>query len=62
MVKSDKGGCICYVVGPYKRGGGKGVPASAGTAGGWVFGAGKCRGIAIWVPANAGHAGLRKHF
>jgi len=40
-------------------GGGKGVPASAGTAGGWVFGAGKCRGIAIWVPANAG---LRKHF
>ena len=38
------------------------MPASAGTAGGWVFGAGKCQGIAIWVPANAGHAGLRKHF
>ena len=35
------------------------MPASAGTAGEWVFGAGKCRGIAIWVPANAG---LRKHF
>ena len=36
-----------------------GVPANAGTAGGWVFGAGKCREIAIWVPANAGAAGLR---
>jgi len=35
------------------------VPALPG---GWVFGAGKCRGIAIWVLANAGHAGLRKHF
>ena len=46
---------------PLRRGG-IGVPGSAGTAGGWVFGAGKCRGIAIWVPANAGHAGLRKHF
>ena len=44
------------------HGGSIGVLGSAGTAGGWVFGAGKCRGIAIWVPANAGHAGLRKHF
>ena len=32
-------------------GGSIGVLGSAGTAGGWVFGAGKCRGIAIWVPA-----------
>ena len=38
------------------------MPASAGTAGGWAFGAGKCRGIAICVPANARHAGLKKHF
>ena len=44
------------------RRGGMGVLGSAGTAGGWVFGAGKCRGIAIWVLANARHAGRRKHF
>jgi len=31
-----------------------GVPGNAGTAGGWVFGAGKCRKIAIWVPAIVG--------
>ena len=36
-----------------------GVPANAGNARGWVFGAGKCRGIVTWVPANARLAGLR---
>ncbi len=39
---------VCY------QGVGMGLPANAGTAGGWVLGAGKCRGIVIWVPANAG--------
>ena len=28
-----------------------GRQGGAGTAGGWVLGAGKCQGIAIWVPA-----------
>ena len=36
-----------------------GVPANAGNATGWDFGAGKCRGIVTWVPANARLAGLR---
>ena len=53
---------IWYHTSHLEGGGGMGVPGSGGTAGGWIFGAGKCRGIAIWVPANAGHAGLRKHF